>query len=64
MNKPVYIAKWRQRFDKTLNFFVARAKSRLKDLYMVSHGTKYNTNSWYYSSIELLLINSVTAIPF
>ena len=35
----------------------------IKKLYVLNHGFKYNMYSWYYSSIELLIINSVTAKP-
>ena len=46
-------------------FLLGLPNHALKELYVLNHGTKYNTNSSYYSSIEVLihLINSVTAIP-
>ena len=64
VSKSVYIAKSRQRFHITLTIFLLHVPNHaLKKLYILNHGIKYNTNSSYYSSIEVRLVNSVTAIP-
>ena len=56
VNKSVYIAKWRQRYYKTLNnIFLHVPNHALKDVYMLNYGTIKNTNSSYY--IGFFIIN-------
>ena len=52
VNKPVYIAKLRQRYYKILNNILLHAPNHaLKDEYMLSYGTMKNTNSLYYTRL-------------
>ena len=53
-------------WQSTNQIFVARAKSRLKDLYVLNYRISYNPNSPYKSYIKVLIdfINSVIPILF
>ena len=67
LKRSVYIVKSRQRYDKTLNSFLLHMSNHaLKDIYMIrlNYGTINNTNSLYYSSLEVLIdfINPFIAI--
>ena len=55
VNKSVHIAKWRQRYYKTLNnIFLYVPNHALKDVYMLNYGTIKNTNSSYYTGFFII----------
>ena len=55
VNKSVHIAKWRQRYYKTLNnIFLDVPNHALKDVYMLNYGTIKNTKSSYYTGFFII----------
>ena len=62
MNNSVYVAKLGQQYDKTLNNFLLHVPNdALKDMHMLNYGTINNINSFFYSSIDVLIdFNSFT----
>ena len=65
LNKSAYITKQGQRYGKTLNNLSLHVLNHvLKEMFMLNYETINNTNSLYYSFIEVLIdfINSVIAI--
>ena len=53
--KSVCIAKWRQRYYKTLNNILLHVPNHaLEDVYMLNYGIITNTNSSYYTSFFVI----------